>query len=172
KFIKLSRDERIKQLTGYSDKVWTYAEIADEIEHYDRVRFEKIFKAVHLLEDKIFKKAEESNEQEELLQDGHPNFRYYLGYYFIKNKEDRAKFNCSDIETITISDIEKDEWKPLYLLAKIRNKFAHNQLLPFEYFIYLKELIPVTDHESVSEYLYRAFIDLAGGDSFTRISNS
>ncbi|MCD4745551.1 MAG: type VI-B CRISPR-associated RNA-guided ribonuclease Cas13b [Bacteroidales bacterium] len=161
KFLKITRDERIKQLVRYSDKIWTYSEIADEIESYDKVRYEKIFKSVHLLEEKIFNKAEIANEQEELLHEGSPNFRNYLAYNFINIKEDRAKFKQPKIEDITISEVEKDEWKPFYILAKIRNKFSHNELISVDDFRYLKEFIPMTDHEGVSEYLYRAFNKLA-----------
>lgn len=52
------------------------------------------------------------------------------------------------------------EWKNLYLIIKIRNKFSHNQLLSIEDFNYLKTKIAMNEEEKVAIFLNRAFKEI------------
>jgi len=155
KYKKLSQDQKVKQLTEYFDKTWSFEEIINEISDYEHIRSKVFFNSVHELEEKIYLKAKTENKVEELKDKGHHNFRNYLKYYFINDEHQKEEFNKIK-RTNSILEV-KEEFKQLILLIEIRNKFAHNQLIPKTSFDYLTSKFSMETNERVASYLNRIF---------------
>jgi hypothetical protein len=159
KYKKLSQDQKVKQLTEYFDKTWSFEEIINEIGDYDFIRSKVLFNSVHELEKKIYAKAVRENKQEQLKNKGYHNFRNYLKYYFINDEHQKEAFNQID-RSANIQSVREEKFKQLFLLIEIRNKFAHNQLIPKTSFDYLIENFPMEANERVASYLNRIFITI------------
>ena len=140
KYRFLSQDKRVKQLVTYiPDKIWSFEEINSEIDEYDKIRAFSFFKIIHEIEEKIFNKAINNKEESYLLVDGHPNFKAYIIYYFLKTQDEKDFFNKLDVKNVNINDIAISKFKLLFLIIKIRNKICHNQLISSDEFIFLLE---------------------------------
>lgn len=155
KYKKLSQDKKVKQLTEYFDKTWSFEEIKNEISDYEHIRSKVFFNSVHELEEKIYLKAKTENKIEQLKDKEYHNFRNYLKYYFINDENEKEEFNNIK-RTDSILDV-KEEFKSLILLIEIRNKFAHNQLIPKTSFDYLTSNFSMETNERVASYLNRIF---------------
>jgi len=152
---KFETDARVKELVNYfCDKTWSFTEIQNEIDDFDRVRKFELFKSVHQLEKKIYEDATKKNCTDALLNQGNPSFKRYVSHYFLET--DKEAFNNLPIKIISATP----EWQKFFLLAKIRNKFSHNQFLPTEDFKKLMEFVPLEKDELIATYLNRAFIEL------------
>ena len=157
KYKKMFHDQKVKMLVNYfPDKVWNIESIENELNDYEHVRSKIFFKQIHLLEKKIYLKAQSENRLDELLQNNNPNFKKYVSYYFVKNQEDKDWLNKTYIPKTSFKDV-KDELKRPFLMVLIRNKFAHNQLIEPEIFNYLTENYPMERNEKVATYLNRIF---------------
>jgi len=153
KYKRLLLDSKVKMLTEYfPDKKWTIDDIMLELDNYEQVRSKEFFKNVHQLEQIIYTKADEQKELEKLLLNGFPNFRKYLVYYYECPKLD----NINVIKT-KLTDLETEKEKLLFILIMLRNKFAHNQLVPKEIFVYLQEKYTINKNEKIGTYLNRVF---------------
>ena len=155
KYKKLSQDERVQELTHYSEKVWSILEIENEINDYELIRSKEFFNSVHQLEKEIYQFASDAQETDKIEIKGNPNFKKYLSYYFL-NEEDRSAFNNYEIDKIKITDID-EKFKFLFLLTQIRNKFAHNQLIPTISFNCLTKTYPIFKNERVATFLNRVY---------------
>ncbi len=141
-------------------EVWSVKEIIDELDMYDKLRMFEFFDRIHIIENKINSEAEESNSLQELKNDkGNPSFKKYLNFKYLKNEDSKQRFSNLEIGKISISKVDED-LRVLYLLAKIRNKFSHNQYLSNEDFDYLKSLIPLNEGEKIASYMNRTFNEL------------
>ena len=161
KNLKFEQDKRVVCLLSYfPNKIWTFKEISDEIETYDKVKNFDFFKSVHQLENEIFKSAkEEVNLNAIFTDEGYPNFKKYLSYFYLNTEEEKSQFNDLDFDKITILQVSENQ-KLLYLLVKIRNKFSHNQLLPKEDFDYLQSKYYLKENENIGNYLLRVFMKI------------
>jgi len=157
KYKRLSKDPRVIQLTNYNEnKVWGFQEIIYEIIDYELIKSNVLFKTIHELEKEIFLKAKSKNDLELLTYNGHPNFKKYLAYYFIKEESKKEEFNRINIQTVDLLTID-DDLKNLVVLLLIRNKFSHNQLVSKLVFDYLITYYPKNPNEKVASYLNRVF---------------
>jgi len=158
KYRFLSQDKRVKQLVTYiPDKIWSFEEINSEIDEYDKIRAFSFFKIIHEIEEKIFNKAINNKEESYLLVDGHPNFKAYIIYYFLKTQDEKDFFNKLDVKNVNINDIAISKFKLLFLIIKIRNKICHNQLISSDEFNFLLEFTPIEPDELYMSYLLKAY---------------
>ena len=159
KYRKFTQDKRVEQLVQYSDKEWAFKEVIDELDDYDSIRSEVFFKRVHELENPIYKLALEKKELENLEVKNNPNFRKYLSYYYLETPEDKKYFEQEYLMYKDINEIQ-DKFKGLFILALIRNKFAHNELVSKEVFDYVNKKYPIENEERIGSYLDRVFCSI------------
>jgi len=162
KYKRYLMDGKIKLMISYfGDKVWNIDEIREQMNNYELVRSKQLFETIHALEKEIYMKALENNDLDTLLHKGYPNFRKYLTYYFLKNQPNlRSAFEGINVYRTHIDTLKDEKLKNLFVLIMIRNKFAHNQLLPEPVFRYIeKEMgsISLDANEKIGDYLNKAF---------------
>jgi len=157
KYKKLSQDQKVIQLTNYDpDKVWNVEDVENEINDYELIRSRKLFKQIHKLEKTIYNKAKEENKLDKLLVNTFPNFKKYLVYYFLNDKEAKEFYNLKEKDFSAIND----RIKQVSLLVELRNKFAHNQLISTESFEYINNKYSKQKNERVATYLNRVFNEI------------
>ncbi len=142
KFIQLIKDEKVKRIFEYDTlKTWTKSEIETELENYERIRREEVFKLIQKIEKKVLEKHNFNNENhpESLMLKGNVNFKKYITQGILSKdssvKEEDVKWieglkesSFESIETIKLFQKKPKKVQDAFLLIYIRNKFAHNQL--------------------------------------------
>lgn len=167
KFHKLLNDKKVKNIFCYdASRKWSSTELYRELDSYEEIRREQIFKLIHDLEKEILnsKDFDGKNHPESLKNRGNPNFRKYIFEGVLKkcpvSNDDvlwlkKVKFNKkSDMQ----ENVESLKTKPntiryAAMLIYLRNKFSHNQLPDVEYFELIKEEVTCPESETYAGIL-------------------
>ncbi|MBP7272622.1 MAG: type VI-B CRISPR-associated RNA-guided ribonuclease Cas13b [Saprospiraceae bacterium] len=185
KFRNLENDERVQLLVTYlPERIWNKLDVEKEIANYEMIRRKELFQEVHNFEKRILAKAKITypNEEhpQELEKKDNPHFKYYVAYHFFEHDDKLRTFirEESKIEDDNISkEIKADNilkeiqnknnpmLNKAVALIFIRNKIAHNQLIPKALFDLLQKDLPITkyvttgetEYEKIGDYLLRVF---------------
>ncbi len=148
KFIRFLNDEKVERIFSYTPKKnnWRKHEIEKELEMYEKIRREEVFKMIQELEKKILEKHKFDgiNHPDEFEKSGNPNFKKYIAQGVLKKHgiqdvviewiENLGENSYEDNNTLELL-VQKDEKvQDAFLLIYLRNKFAHNQLPTKEIF--------------------------------------
>lgn len=173
KFRELELDDRVKAILSYNERSWERNEMLNEIQSYELVRRSEVLKKVQELEQSILlsKGWNEGDAHPDILNhngksNGFPNFRKYIvasNYFNDLPEVDKEVLN-KQITSLTSDDLNSlsIDGKAAYLCIIIRNKFAHNQMLPKCDFDLLNSLrlFEKKGDQSFSEYVYLCFESL------------
>lgn len=143
KFIRFLNDEKVERIFSYTPTKndWVKQEIEKELEKYEKIRREDVFKLIQELEKKILKEHnfDGINHPTEFeYNKGNPNFKKYITQGILK-KQGIQDSDIQWIENLGDSTFETNDTKKslvqkdekaqdAFLLIYLRNKFAHNQL--------------------------------------------
>jgi len=79
-------------------------------------------------------------------------------YYFLNETQKKQLSSMGDFSKTSIDQIP-DDLKDIYVLIMIRNKFAHNQLLPKDIFNYINKKYPLNESK-IGDYFNEVFSKL------------
>lgn len=180
KFKRLIADPKTAHILEYKpNRIWNKLELEKELESYEKIRREELFKAVQAFEQEILlKKGYDGQNHIKLLESkNNPNFRKYITKGLLSNRGDVSKEEIDWLDKVKI-DVKESELKmtidelrkkPViiqkgYMVIYIRNKFAHNQLLHPLLFTVLLDLCgeKVADNETYSETILRSLNKMIG----------
>lgn len=178
KFKRLIADPKTAHILEYKpNRIWNKLELEKELESYEKIRREELFKAVQAFEEKILLKngSDGKNHIEYLEKKNNPHFKYYVTKGLLSNRGDVSKEEVEWLNNVTEKDFELKETidelrkKPViiqkgYMVIYIRNKFAHNQLLHPLLFTSMLDLCgeKVADDETYSETILRSLNKMIG----------
>lgn len=170
KFTRFLNEEKVKRIFEYNtSKKWTKLEIEKELENYEKIRREEIFKLFQELEEKILEenKFDGVNHPNSFMQNGNPNFKKYITQGFLikdkslkkedvewieglKDKGSKNTFESND----TIKELQQkpEKIKQAFMFIYLRNKFAHNQLPIKTYFDMICPNFDTT--KSITEHIF------------------
>jgi len=162
KYKRMILDSKVARIHSYyPDKEWTIEQIVKELDKYEEIRSKVFFKEVHNVEKIIYEEALNNNKTEKLLDKNNPNFTKYLAYYYLNdNKVQYDDFTKIEVSKTCFKNIP-DEFKKLFVLTMIRNKFAHSQLVEKDIYNYLNHISPINEDEYIADYLSRMFKTLS-----------
>lgn len=173
KFRQLVEDARVKTIFSYNpSKEWTKKEIEEELQQYELIRREYVFKEIQDFEAYLWEQENTKEHPNNFEREGVPNFRKYIVEGVLKKIKNQREWviQQSDIDWFDnfkmddkyiISNIASlSQQKPiiqkaLYLIL-LRNKFAHNQLIHVEYWNLLQNRYKPYSEDSftsVADYL-------------------
>lgn len=178
KYRKYENDSRVKLLTEYfPDREWVghlpndkntpaYNSIERQLEEYERIRSEELFKEVHKLEKEIYDQVEDKNC---LLESNNPNFRNYIIKGFLCEIKNYIK--DTDTENYAKELKEDNDQNKVenytYVLINIRNKFSHNQLPDLETFNYCQKIKKINNDQFIAKYyldIFRTITEILKGN--------
>lgn len=158
RYRRMLLDGKIKNLLEYfPDKQWRFDELDRELQNYEMARIKELFKSIHDLEKHIFEWAQNNASIKELSRNNNPNFRKYLAVRYIRDDALRKHWDELSFEKLPPPDALPPELLPYVILTLIRNKFAHNQLIPPAFFKYLQQRHPMNNDKKVGDYLVSIF---------------
>lgn len=180
KFKRLIADPKTAHILEYKpNRIWNKLELEKELESYEKIRREELFKAIQAFEEKILlKNGYDGQNHIKLLESkNNPNFRKYITKGLLSNRGDVSKEEIDWLDKVKI-DVKESELKmtidelrkkPViiqkgYMVIYIRNKFAHNQLLHPLLFTCMLDLCgeKVADNETYSETILRSLNKMIG----------
>lgn len=178
KFKRLIADPKTAHILEYKpNRIWNKLELEKELESYEKIRREELFKAIQAFELDILKKCgyDRKNHIEYLENDNNPNFRKYITKGLLSNRGDVSKEEIDWLNNVREKEFELKETiyellkKPViiqkgYMVIYIRNKFAHNQLLHPLLFTCMLDLCgeKVADEDTYSETILRSLNKMIG----------
>lgn len=170
KFARFLEDEKVIRIFEYSGskKKWEKEEIEKELESYEKIRREEIFKLFQKIEEKILKDKnfDGVNHPEEFMIEDNPNFKKYITQGVLSKYSTLLKEDINWLESLNKRNFESDETfnifldKPkkiqeAFLLIYFRNVFAHNRLPTKKYYDRIKNGLDseCTVSENILRYL-------------------
>ena len=168
KFRQLLEDSRVDKIFSYNtSKIWTKIEIEEEIQQYEIIRREFIFKEIHNFEAYLWKREGTKVHPSDFGGSvGIPKFRKYIEKGVLNKLRGKSGIQESDKDWLPHIDFGKDnveslsQQKPIvqkaFFLILLRNKFAHNQLIELEYWNQLQKVYKpydLNEFKSISYYL-------------------
>lgn len=146
KFRQLLEDSRVTTIFSYdTSKIWTKKEIEEELQQYELIRREYVFKDIQDFEAYLWER-EKTKEHPSSFEErvGIPKFRKYIEEGVLKKIKHKEKYAIE---------------QKAQLLILLRNKFAHNQLIELEDWNLLHEIQKPYNQEtykSIADYLLQA----------------
>lgn len=129
-----------------------------QIEEYEQVRSEELFKLIHSFEKEIFENIEDKSI---LLENGYPNFKRYIVNGYLKiikgiNSDDLKLFDKNLNQTVFENILSCSEIiQKAYLLIMTRNKFAHNQLPSKQLYDLSNGFLKKEENDSYAKYFLK-----------------
>ena len=169
KFRQLVEDARVKTIFSYNpSKEWTKKEIEEELQQYELIRREYVFKEIQDFEAYLWEQENTKGHPNNFEREGVPNFRKYivegvLGNLLRKHEpliqeSDKEWLKEVEINENNIASLSKQKTfvQKAFFLILLRNKFAHNQLIHVEYWNLLQNRYKPYSEDSftsVADYL-------------------
>ena len=152
KFLRFLNDEKVQRIFEYNPlRKWTKLELEQELEMYEKIRREDIFKVFQKLEKFILQdnNIDLNNHPANFQQGENPNFKMYVVNGILRKHLLAIENDIIWLENLGETTFESQDTidellnKPevvqeAFMLIYIRNKFAHNQLPSKPYYDIVK----------------------------------